>query len=384
MIATTLGRGLPAQALRRWRSLRFRTRATLALLATALLIGAWLGLHDPDDDWPARVVMKIERGTYLLGFSPDGRTFLTSTAGSITPRDAATGRKGTTWAIGGGVHVTSGAYSPDGRTFAAATVRAPQGLAIELMDTSTGRSRATLRTHHPSLYSLAFDADGRSLRAFLGDGPTLREMATWDASTGLETRRHAITAPTNTNGCWMASTDGQTLALMPDRSRTVQLWDVEADRPLGGLTNPAWSGMLGVGLGFSADGRTLAVTREDGAIDLWDVPNRTLRKTLPGHSGGYGSMGLRFAPDGRTLASVGGDNGRRSALGQLRDDIERKLFGSASSPDPEVIVVDLATGKRLARAVSSMFPIYSPDGRTVTTLREDLGVRLRDVPDLPR
>jgi hypothetical protein len=51
---------------------------------------------------------------------------------------------------------------------------------------------------------------------------------------------------------------------------------------------------------------------------------------------------------------------------------------------PEGIVIDLATGKRIARTSSLLFPIYSPDGRTIATRQEDLSIRLRDLPGTPK
>jgi hypothetical protein len=46
----------------------------------------------------------------------------------------------------------------------------------------------------------------------------------------------------------------------------------------------------------------------------------------------------------------------------------------------EVVVLDVATGRWLARAGSAFHPHFSPDGRTLATHEENLSVRLRDVP----
>jgi WD40 repeat protein len=382
MVSPTLGRSLPASALRRWRGLRPRTRAALALLATGLLAGTCFVVVGSGDGWPARAVLKTPRDTWSLAFSPDGRTFLTSGEGGITPWDAVTGRKGTPWAARDGFFAVTGAYSPDGRTFAAVVASHPQLIRIELIDTTTGRSRATLATRHPSVYNLAFADEGRTIRAFLGDGPQLKEVATWDADSGEKTSSRAITAPTR-GTITAISPDGRSMASVGFGTSSVQLWDLEADRPMGGLLNPSTRGTVGPGLAFSADGKTLAVGREDGAIDLWDVATRTLRKTLPGHTGGYGSNGLRFSPDGRALASTGNEKGSKPGLGQLVNEIKGRLTGGPRRSNPEVIVVDVATGERIARASSSLFPMFSPDGRTVATRQEDLSVRLRDLPASP-
>ena len=266
----------------------------------------------------------------------------------------------------------TGAFSPDGRTFAAAIVHHPESVAIELIDPATGRTRATLRTRHPSIYRVAFSPDGRAVRAYLGAGPHLEEVVTWDAATGEETSRRPVTPPTR--GSAMAiSPDGRTLAFIPLRAGVVWLWDLEADRRLGGLTNPSRVGTVGPGLAFSPDGRTLAAGDKDGAIEIWDVATRKLLRTIPGHSGGYASSGLRFSPDGRTIASAGQDTGRnRTALGRFSDDVTRSLFGSAGrGRTPRWSWWTSPPAGGWPGRGRRYTPIYSPDGKTVVTRQED-------------
>ena len=385
MGASTLARSLPASALRRWRSLRLRTKAALALLAIALPVAGWFFLRGPVDDWPARAVLKTPRDTWPLAFSPDGKTFLTSGEGGITPWEVATGRKGDLWAIKDDRFAVTGAFSPDGRTFAVAVASQPKALSIELIDTATGQTRTTLATDSPSVYAVRFADDGRTLRGFLGDGPDLKEVVTWDAETGREISSRPLSAPTK-GGIAAISADGRTLAISPMRAFAVQLWDLDADQSLGTVMNPkATSVVSWGGVGLSSDGRTLAVAREDGTIELWDVPTRRLRATLTGQPKGFDFSGLRVSPDGRTLAADGHPSRRTSTLGQIREGILHSLGGQGQRRDnAEVIVLDVATGKLLARAPTSMHPFYSPDGRTIATRQEDLSVRLRDLPDRPR
>jgi WD40 repeat protein len=187
-----------------------------------------------------------------------------------------------------------------------------------------------------------------------------------------------LSAPTKA-GITTISADGRTMAIGPNRALAVQLWDLDADRPLGSVMNPRSANVVTWGgIGLTPDGRTLAVAREDGTIELWDVPTRNLRKTLAGNRAGFTSAGIRFSPDGRTLAA---DSRYRpvTTLRQIAEGIRRSLGGQREA-DPEVIILDLATGERLARGPTSIHPYYSPDGRTIATRERDFSVKLRDLP----
>ena len=387
MTTSSLGRLSPASALRRWRSLRPRTRAALALLAVATLIGGWSFLRGLVDPWPARVILKAPLDTWPLAFSPDGRAFLTSGEGGITAWDVADGRKREPWAIQGDRIAIIGEFSPDGRTFAAATTSKDRTISIHLIDAATGRTRARWPVTLPSLYALRFAADGRTLRAFLGDGPDLKEVVTWDAETGLELSNRPLSAPTK-GDIAAISADGRTLAIGTRGRLTVELWDLDADRSLGSVMNPtSTSTVCWGGVGLSSDGRVLAVAREDGTIELWDVPTRTLLRTMTAHPVGFAASGLTFSPDGRTLAADVSRLREPSIVGRIMGDIRRSLVGKREDDTEvitEVIVLDIATGRRLARGADSIHPYYSPDGRTIATRGRDRSVKLRDLPMPPK
>jgi WD40 repeat protein len=57
------------------------------------------------------------------------------------------------------------------------------------------------------------------------------------------------------------------------------------------------------GLAVSPDHRTLAISDDTGAVDLWDTRRWTLRARLRGHLTGVGHVA--FSPDGRRLATGG-------------------------------------------------------------------------------
>ncbi len=263
MSASTLFRSFRSSTARRWRALRVRTRVALAILAVALLVAGWAFLNRAVN-WPARVVLSAPKLDEPIAFSPDGRTILTYHQDGLTPWDATTGRKGTTWTKNG--RVLTGAFSPDGRTFAAATSHNPDPIAtffnpgpitIELIDTTSGRSRASLPTRHTTLSTVAFAKDGLTLWADSSAMDGLKEVVTWDASTGQQISARSISAPMKRSN-WAVSPDGLLLAILPDFSRAIQLWDLKADRSIDQLTEPAGVASYGMVVAFSADGRTLA------------------------------------------------------------------------------------------------------------------------------
>lgn len=199
---------------------------------------------------------------------------------------------------------------------------------------------------------------------------------TWDVETGQEISTRPLTVPTK-GGIPAVSADGRTLAIGRIRKVAVELWDLDADRPLGSVMNSgSTSVVVWGGIGLTSDGRTLAVAREDGTLELWDVPTKTLRTT---HSVGFGLSGIKFSPDGRTLAADAHPFRPTSGVGLMYREIWQAIVGRRED-EANVIVVDIATGRRVALATRSMHPHYSPDSRTIATREVNLSVKLREVP----
>jgi WD40 repeat protein len=385
MRTATPRRSLRSSVVGLWKALTFRSRVAIVLFALVASVGGGWFIHQRWAAWPTRAVLRTPSDTWPLAFSPDSRTFATSgERGSITLWEADSGRQRATWNVDPSRGAVAGVFSPDGRTFAAALFNHPQPLSFSLVDVDTGRTRATLPARHTGVYNLAFADDGKTLRAFIGDVPDLKEVVLWDASTGEELSSRPLTCPTA--ACDTAiSPDGHLMALVPynRRANAVRIWDLDADRELVKLSDPSSPGSLGRGLGFSGDSQILAIGREDGAIEIWDLPTRRLRMTLRGHTRDYQPWWIKFAPDGRTLASHGGFRRPSSFTDSLRIGLAQQVLGRTWRPPPEVIVLDIATGKRLARAESALHPYYSPDGRTIATREMDFSVRLRVVPIPP-
>ena len=371
-------------------SLRRRTlgswwRMTLSLLALlAFGAGAWL-VYGWWTLWPTRAILRCPGRTWPLAFSPDSRTFATSGTDGIKLWDTADGRQRATWSGLNEGDATAGAFAPDGRTFAAVLYKDSRPLTMALIDVGTGRVNHLLPTPYTRYYGFAFRDGGRSLRAFLGDD-LLKEAVTWDVETGQETKRRPLTCPT-ASCCTAISPDGRLLALSPYIGTVVTIWDLDADRELTKLTDVSTRVPLALGLDFSPDSRTLAVSREDGSFEIWDIAARRLVTAFRGHTSSYRSFGIQIAPDGRTLASRG-QYFRPSTLTEgVMLELSRVFMGGNWTPAPEVIVHDIRTGRRLALAPAASFPFYSPDSATIATMatsERDRTIRLRPGPAGPR
>jgi WD40 repeat protein len=364
-----------------WRSRLAQRKGLIGvLLATAVMAALWLpSLRE--SDWATRAVLRTPGDTWPVVFSSDGRTFATWSGESVTLWDVASGRETANWKVAEGQHAAVGAFSPDGRTFASLHAALSGPITVDLIDVETGRTRVSLPTQHSRIYALMFADEGRSLRAFLGDMDDLKLAVTWDVATGKETGSRPLTC--RTFGADTAiSPDSRLMSLTPFNGRTLRIWDLDADRERGRLTHPSSGLGFARGFAFSRDGRTIVTGREDGSFELWDLSTMQLMKTLPGHTGGYQTYGIRLAPDGRALASTGMFIVPPSLIGGVWHSFQRSIRGSTWRPDPEVIVVDVETGHRLARATSAMHPHYSPDGSTIATRQTNLTIRLRPAPAL--
>jgi WD40 repeat protein len=379
MQARALSRNLLSRGMTFWQALRFEHRLTfcLLLLCTFLALPWLITWRREEPEWLAQVVLKGD--VWPLTFSPDSRMFATGSARGISLWDSETGRHRTDWNDFDGKRVPAGTYSPDGRTFAAFLYSEHSPATVALIDVDSGRTRVFMPTRHNAIYNLAFAADGQSLRAVLGEVGNVKEVVLWDVATGKETSSHPLTC--SVVQCDTAvSADGRLLAAAPFSGKTIRIWDLDADREIARLTNPATAVELARGLAFSDDSQTLAISREDGSFELWDLPARRLKTALPGHTRGYVSNGIRLAPDGRTLASRGEYLRPASFPDGLRIAAVRAVKGQTWWPGSEVIVVDVMTGKRLARDSTAVHPSFSPDGRTIATFNRDYTVRLRPTP----
>lgn len=195
-----------------------------------------------------------------LAFSPNGRTIAGSVGRVVSLRDADSGRlRATLRSHRAGV--TALAYSSDGRSLATGD---SQGT-VRLWNTRTGQAQTALAGHTDAIHGLAFAPDGTALATAASDG-TVR---VWNTTTGSH---HVLT-------------------------RTAQRIARTGERP-GDHRLPAHASLLS----FHPDGKTLAVSHDDGTVRLWNPTTRTPWRTLAAHRGQV--RRVEFSPDGKTLATT--------------------------------------------------------------------------------
>lgn len=247
--------------------------------------------------------------------------------------------------------VTSLAFDPDGKTLASGHVDGT----IRLWDVATGKVIKMLEGHADAVSSVVFWPDGKTL----GSGSLDRKIKIWTVATGkpnasLEGHSGGVTS-------MILNSDGNTLA-SESHDRTIKLWDVATNTEIKTLDCQSF----GVSsIAFRPDGKTLASgsANSEDEIRLWDVESGEVTKTLVCPR--YGGIAcLVFSPDGKTLVVGGKSNWI------IQWDVEK------------TIVIAMAADAHPGRAASSL--AFSPDGKTLASSDKDSvsAIRLWNMTDI--
>ena len=356
--------------------------------------------------------------TFQLAFSPDGKMLITASHdGTVKGWSTTSGRQRLTCpehSRGGWV-----AFSETGNVhvnrFSGSVIHQQQwnvgtGLqfSTRFLDTSPQFMDPWQINHRAQLpdgttFALYYGVDGTW---HLWDSHTKRSWALLVGQPKGE-RPHELRSAFAPNGKMLASRGGDNLIRLwaiPNRppslsehSLSSATQKIDLHFTFEGPTEYIWA------LGFSSDGKTLAIGSEDATVRLWDVESGDALFTLIGHdraTDGYtrAFRTFAFSPDGKTLAGASREQlclwdlvtgNQLSALPQQWPDVITTL---TFSPDGRILLSGNWEGKIQLRTPRTATPIskhighiggigklqFSPDGNTLASAGWDGTVLLWD------
>src|SRR5262249_3085629 len=145
--------------------------------------------------------------------------------------------------------------------------------------------------------SLELAPDGRSLLTVGND----RTVRIWDLATGKERRTFAV--PADSRPAFSADAAAVCIPTAGGDVFRALVTGLEITSPVIKGT-AVWPKLERFAV--SPDGRTVALGRSDGTIDLCETASLQVRRTLAGHDGPCREM--LFTPDGSRLISAGADH----------------------------------------------------------------------------
>jgi WD40 repeat protein len=291
------------------------------------------------------------------------------------------------------------AISPDGRLIASAVTTDPNQYtgSVRVWDLTTGEALYTFRDHASMVSAIAFSPDGQLLATADYDFDNrMLTIQLRDVSNGrtLHTLRRAITPRFFQNGggyyfssILAFSPDGQTL-YSSATSPLIQVWDVNQGVLQRSLVGH-WETIRT--LRVSPDGRMLASTHVDGKLTLLNLASGQVKHTF---AGGTDAFKIAFSPNSETvmgtftLSPDGAITPRQVAIwntntGEPIDTVtgfvERDwLIPSVDSRtlavvnyEEDIDLLDIATGQTLQTFEEhATNATFSPDGRLLVAVTE--------------
>ncbi|GAA0583660.1 TIR domain-containing protein [Rhizomicrobium electricum] len=247
-----------------------------------------------------------------------------------------------------GEKINFAGWSADGRRVATASM---DGTA-QIWDARTGKVIRVLGSQGVMINTALFSSDGARVVTTGFDSSLAGSVRVWDAATG----RQLLSYPGGYFGSAVFSADGTTIAATRT-DNTIVVFDAATGRTALTLkTGNAAATFTAI----SPNGRHIAGASTDGNIRIWDRSSGQLLKVLRGHLGRVN--GVAYSPDSRRLASAGEDETARiwdAATGTQISILHQtaQVYRAAFSPDGTRVVTasgdktatvwDVATGKKL-------------------------------------
>ncbi len=391
-MTTSSGRPLLGPAiLARWRNLRLRVRVAIALILAGICAAAgFLAFRSGAETWPPRRVIIGSGPARPLAFSPDGAVLVTHDAVGLSGWDPVSGTMIGRWEglseRRGSRGVFRGEFTPDGRSFfvLSRSANAPSSpMGVHTIDPETGRGLVSISLDQSGWIGHAISRDGSSLRV-VTIGPQDTRVADVHLQTGQKIAIRPVTIP-SVGFPNAVSPDGRYLALAqaqaqggakPGISSDVLVWDLDLDRQAFRIAGTAKVS----GLGFSPDGKTLAVGREARGFDLLDLSTGGPIATYTPHPTDYDALSFAFSPDGSTIVSTGQWIRTGWGVGSAKRLIAGHLRDPSWLPPADLAVLNVRTGRVLGHIPAEGRVTFSPDGKTLATAHPEGKIRLRDIP----
>jgi WD40 repeat protein len=228
--------------------------------------------------------VKLTMPDHIIVAGDDGTVRILDMVGYVTQTVA-----------GGGGIVIYAALSPDKERVALALA----GGSAEIIDLATGKRNGVARGHEGWIMGLAFTPDSKRL-VTAGADDTVRfwDLAGQPAGKPLQAGQGQVLG--------VAVSPRGDLIVTAGDDGTVKLWTALGE----GMSQLIGHRGKVLGVGFNPDGTLVATSGVDGTFRLWSVTGATLAR-YPSHvgplateaSGGdFGTPSVGFSPDGRSVA----------------------------------------------------------------------------------